>query len=92
METAVAMLADSTEAAIRVLEDPTPAQVRDAIEHLIQQKLQSRQLEEAPITLRDLDRITDEFCRTLAGMYHNRVAYPRASGGIEPELQAAGRG
>jgi membrane-associated HD superfamily phosphohydrolase len=86
------MLADSTEAVIRVLEDPTPTQVRQAIEQLIQQKLQSRQLEEAPITLRDLDRITDEFCRTLAGMYHNRVAYPRVSGGIEPELQAAGRG
>ncbi len=92
VETAVAMLADSTEAIIRVLDEPTPAQVREAIEHLIQEKLQSRQLEEAPITLRDLDRITDEFCRTLAGMYHNRVAYPRASGGIEPELQAAGHG
>jgi putative nucleotidyltransferase with HDIG domain len=92
IETAVAMLADSTEAAIRVLEDPTPAQVREAIEQLIQQKVYSRQLEEAPITLRDLDRITDEFCRTLAGMYHNRVAYPRPSGGIEPELQAAGHG
>ncbi|HET8622403.1 MAG TPA: HDIG domain-containing protein [Gemmatimonadales bacterium] len=92
VETAVAMLADSSEAAIRVLEDPTPAQVREAIEQLIQQKVYSRQLEEAPITLRDLDRITDEFCRTLAGMYHNRVAYPRPSGGIEPELQTAGRG
>jgi putative nucleotidyltransferase with HDIG domain len=90
VETAVAMLADSAEAAIRVLEDPTPTQLRQAIEQLIQQKLQSRQLEEAPITLRDLDRITDEFLRTLSGMYHNRVAYPRASGGIEPELQAAG--
>jgi hypothetical protein len=92
VETAVTMLADATEAAIRVLDDPTPAQVREAIEGLIQQRLQSRQLEEAPITLRDLDRITDEFCRTLAGMYHNRVAYPHGSGGIEPELQAAGHG
>jgi putative nucleotidyltransferase with HDIG domain len=92
VETAVAMLADSSEAAIRVLEDPTPTQVREAVERLIQQKLYSRQLEEAPITLRDLDRITDEFCRTLAGMYHNRVPYPRPSGGIEPELQAAGHG
>jgi putative nucleotidyltransferase with HDIG domain len=91
VETAVTMLADSTEAIIRVLDEPTPAQVRQAIEELIQQKLRSRQLEEAPITLRDLDRITDEFCRTLAGMYHNRVAYPRVSG-IEPELQTAGRG
>ncbi|HEU5168993.1 MAG TPA: HDIG domain-containing protein [Gemmatimonadales bacterium] len=86
-ETAVTMLADSTEAAIRVLEDPTPAQLREAIGQLIQQKLLSRQLEEAPLTLRDLDRITDEFWRTLAGMYHNRVPYPRASGEREAELQ-----
>lgn len=87
VETAVAMLADSSEAAVRVLDDPTPDQVRKAIEELIRQKIQSRQLEDAPITLRDLDRIKDEFCRTMAGMYHNRVGYPRASGGLEAEFQ-----
>ncbi|HEX5385953.1 MAG TPA: HDIG domain-containing protein [Gemmatimonadales bacterium] len=91
VETAVAMLADSSEAAVRVLDDPTPAMVRTAIEHLVEQKLHSRQLEEAPITLRDLDRIKDEFCRTMAGMYHNRIGYPRASGGIEPEFAPAER-
>ena len=37
------------------------------------------------------DRIKDEFCRTMAGMYHNRIGYPRASGGIEPEFLPAER-
>ena len=32
-ETAVAMLADSAEAVVRVLEDRTPERVREAIEH-----------------------------------------------------------
>jgi putative nucleotidyltransferase with HDIG domain len=91
VETAVAMLADSSEAAIRVLDDPAPDQVRRAIDQLVEQKLHSRQLEEAPITLRDLDRIKDDFCRTMAGIYHNRIGYPRASGGIEPEFEPAER-
>ncbi len=91
VETAVAMLADSAEAAVRVLDDPTADMVAVAIDKLMEQKLHSKQLEEAPITLRDLDRIKEEFRRTMAGMYHNRVGYPRASGGIESEFQPAER-
>jgi putative nucleotidyltransferase with HDIG domain len=86
-ETAVAMLADSAEAAIRVLGNPTPEAVRSAIEHLVQQKLGSGQLDDAPLTLRDLDRIKREFARVMSGTYHKRIGYPRASGGITPEFQ-----
>jgi hypothetical protein len=88
-ETAVAMLADSAEAAIRVLGNPTPEAVRNAIEHLVQQKLGSGQLDDAPLTLRDLDRIKREFARVMSGTYHKRIGYPRASGGITPEFQPA---
>ncbi len=91
VETAVAMLADSSEAAVRVLEDRKPESVRRAIEHLIGQKLTAGQLEEAPITLRDLDRVKDVFCRSMAGMYHHRIGYPRASGGIGAEFEPAER-
>jgi putative nucleotidyltransferase with HDIG domain len=91
VETAVAMLADSSEAAVRVLEDRKPESVRRAIEHLISQKLTAGQLEEAPITLRDLDRVKDVFCRSMAGMYHHRIGYPRASGGIGAEFEPAER-
>ena len=91
VETAVAMLADSSEAAVRVLEDRKPESVRRAIEHLVSQKLTAGQLEEAPITLRDLDRVKDVFCRSMAGMYHHRIGYPRASGGIGAEFEPAER-
>ena len=91
VETAVAMLADSSEAAIRVLEDRKAEAVRGAIEQLVGQKLGAGQLEEAPITLRDLDRVKDVFCRSMAGMYHHRIGYPRASGGIGAEFEPAER-
>jgi putative nucleotidyltransferase with HDIG domain len=90
-ETAVAMLADSAEAAVRVLSDPTPDNVRDAIEILVQQKLASGQLDDAPLTLRDIDRVKVEFARVMSGTYHKRIGYPRASGGITPEFQTAER-
>ncbi len=91
-ETAVAMLADSAEAAIRVLPNPNPEAVRIAIEHLVQQKLGSGQLDDAPLTLRDLDRIKREFARVMSGTYHKRIGYPRASGGhVAPEFQSAER-
>jgi putative nucleotidyltransferase with HDIG domain len=90
-ETAVAMLADSAEAAIRVLSNPTPEAVRNAIEHLVQQKLGSGQLDDAPLTLRDLDRIKREFARVMSGTYHKRIGYPRASGGVAPEFQSVER-
>jgi putative nucleotidyltransferase with HDIG domain len=90
-ETAVAMLADSAEAAVRVLNNPTPEAVRSAIEHLVQQKMGSGQLDDAPLTLRDLDRIKREFARVMSGTYHKRIGYPRPSGGITPEFQSAER-
>ncbi len=90
-ETAVAMLADSAEAAIRVLANPTPEAVRSALEHLVQQKLGSGQLDDAPLTLRDLDRIKREFARVMSGTYHKRIGYPRASGGVAPEFQSVER-
>lgn len=90
-ETAVAMLADSAEAAVRVLDHPTPQAVARAIDYLVNQKVVAGQLDDAPLTLRDLDRIKAEFARVMAGMYHNRIEYPRPSGSISPELQGVHR-
>jgi hypothetical protein len=89
VETAVALLADGVEAALRVLDDPTPQQVRDAIEHLIEQRIRARQLAEAPLTLAQMDRVREEFVRVLGSMHHNRVDYPVATGGITAEWNAA---
>jgi len=82
VETAVAMLADSVEAALRVLEDLTPQKIEEAIAHIVKTKLGAGQLNDAPMTLRQLDDAKAEFVRVLSGMYHNRIDYPESSGGI----------
>jgi len=89
VETAVAMLADGVEAAIRVLDDPSPQQVHDAIEHLIEQRVQAGQLAEAPLTLAQLERVRETFTRVLGSMSHNRIDYPVATGGITAEWNPA---
>jgi len=87
-ETAIAMLADSAEAAVRVLDDPTPESVRAAIDTLVARKIATGQLNDAPLTLRDLDRVKGEFTRILGGMRHHRIDYPASVGGITGETRA----
>jgi putative nucleotidyltransferase with HDIG domain len=81
-ETAVVMLADGVEAATRVLHEPTPEKIRGVVQHIIRQRIEQGQLQEAPLTLRQLDTIREQFTRVLVGMYHNRIDYPAASGGV----------
>jgi hypothetical protein len=75
-ETAIVMLADAVEAATRALADPTPDRIRDVIERMVRQRLEQGQLADAPLTLRELTQVKDEFARVLGGMYHGRVDYP----------------
>jgi len=87
IETAVTMLADSVEAALRVLEDLTPSKIEEAINHIVRTKLNQGQLDDAPITLRQINQVKAEFVRSIGGMYHNRIDYPESSGGISASWQ-----
>jgi hypothetical protein len=89
VETAIAMLADSVEASLRVLDAPTPSKLEAAIDQIVRTRLSSGQLDEAPLTLRQVDEVRAEFVRVLTGMYHNRIGYPEASGGITKTWQPA---
>ncbi len=89
VETAVAMLADGVEAAIRVLDDPSPERLRDAIDHIVNQRVQSGQLEETPLTMAQLSQVREEFARVIGGTYHNRIDYPEGSGGLSSVWEAA---
>ena len=81
------MLADSVEASLRVLDDLTPDRISELIEHIVRGKLTSGQLDEAPITLEQLELVKQEFQRMLTGMYHNRIDYPESGGGISASWQ-----
>jgi putative nucleotidyltransferase with HDIG domain len=75
-ETAILMLADTVESATRVLQDPTPARIRELVERLINQKIAEGQLDQSPLTLREVDIIKDSLANVLTGMYHHRIDYP----------------
>jgi len=79
-ETAIVMLADAVEAAVRALPEPTPAAVEGVVRRIIRERLQDRQLDQAPLTLRDLDRVAAAFVRVLSGIYHPRIEYPEGRG------------
>jgi hypothetical protein len=86
-ETAVALLADSVEAALRVLDEPTSETIEDAITHLVTSRVEAGQLREAPLTLRQIETVRVAFVKMLAGMHHNRVAYPEDAGGITADWE-----
>lgn len=89
VETAIAMLADSVEASLRVLEGLTPAKLEGAIDQIVKGRLTAGELDEAPLTLQQLDQVRAEFVRVLTGMHHGRIEYPEASGGITKTWQPA---
>ncbi|RKX27704.1 MAG: hypothetical protein DRP45_00345 [Candidatus Zixiibacteriota bacterium] len=75
-ETGIAMLADAVEAASRTLEDPKPARIDRLIQKIINDRFQSGELDECPLTLRDLARIKEAFSQVLMAAFHHRVKYP----------------
>ncbi len=88
-ETAICMLADGVEASAHVLNDPNPQKIREVIEYIARQRIEQGQLREAPLTLKQLEVVKEEFARVLIGMYHHRIDYPSASGGITAEFASA---
>lgn len=75
-ESAIVMLADTIEAAIRSMPDPTPDAIERFIERLVRGKLEDGQLSDSPLTLRDIDGICAAFSKVLSGVFHERIEYP----------------
>jgi putative nucleotidyltransferase with HDIG domain len=75
-ETGILMLADSIEAAARALEDPSPQKLEAMIDELVKKRFEEGELDECPLTLKDLTKIKKAFLNVLVGVYHSRVKYP----------------
>ena len=75
-ESAIVMLADTIEAAVRSMPDPTPKAIDQFIERLVRGKLEDGQLSNSPLTLRDIDEICAAFSGVLRGVFHERIEYP----------------
>jgi hypothetical protein len=71
------MLADSVESATRALQDPTPERIRGLIENIVDAKVADRQLDESPLTLREIRLVKEQFIKVLSSIYHHRIDYPQ---------------
>jgi len=75
-EAAIVMLADTVEAASRVLGDVTPARLANFVHEMIEMRRQDGQLDECNLTFRDLSLIKEAFVRVLVASRHRRIEYP----------------
>jgi putative nucleotidyltransferase with HDIG domain len=76
-ESGIISLADTIESASRSLRKPTPAKIRALVEELVRSKVNDGQLDDCPLTLRELAIVKESFSNTLRSMLHSRIDYPK---------------
>lgn len=74
-ETAIVMLADACESAVRALKNPTVSDIEERIDKIIEQRIQDGQFDICPLTFKDISIIKSVFIRVLRGIQHNRIEY-----------------
>lgn len=75
-ESAIVMLADSVEAAVRSISEPTKGKIEEMVNNIIKDRLNEGQLDNCDLTLKDLNKIREAFLKVLTGIYHQRIEYP----------------
>ncbi len=81
-ESAILMFADSLEAACRAIfmqEDADKFKIIEVVNEIFDEKISDGQLDDAPITFKELNLIKESFQQSLEGLYHQRVLYPEIS-------------
>lgn len=75
-ETAIVMLADGVEAATRSLPEKNEETIKAVIDQIIDAKVANHELDDAPITFKDIKDIKAIFLEKLKNIYHLRIQYP----------------
>jgi cyclic-di-AMP phosphodiesterase PgpH len=75
-ETAIAMLADSCEAAVRSTPDHSAESIGRIVDEVYNERLSEGQLDESDLTLKNIRSLAESFKATLRAVYHPRVEYP----------------
>lgn len=75
-EAGILMLADSVEAAVRSIQEPTKGKIEEMVNNIIKDKLYSEQLVNCDLTFKDIEVIRKSFLKVITGIYHQRIEYP----------------
>ncbi|MUK87092.1 HDIG domain-containing protein [Ornithinibacillus sp. L9] len=75
-EAAIICICDSVEAAVRSLKEPTEEKIEEIVSSIVNDRLMDGQLDECPLTLKEVKIIHQIICETLKGIFHSRIQYP----------------
>lgn len=78
-ESAIIFFADAVEAASRSLKKISQPSIEEMIDSIFESRIKDGQLDECPLTFKELDAIKVSFTRTLLNMLHSRIEYPKDS-------------
>lgn len=92
-ESAVLMLCDAVEGTVRSLKEPTVGRIESTVHQIIVDRLNDGQFDNCPLTMRDIRKVEDSLVKSLCGIHHGRVAYPKArEDGTQPRQAVAAGG
>lgn len=75
-EAAIINICDSVEAAVRSLKEPTEDKIENILKSIVKDRMSDGQLDESPLTLKELKIIQQTLFDTLKGIFHSRIQYP----------------
>ena len=78
-EVAIVMIADAVESATRTMPEPTPSRIESLVHSIARKRLEDGQFDECGLTLKELHIIIESIAKSVASIYHGRIAYPGAA-------------
>ncbi|HEY3398283.1 MAG TPA: HDIG domain-containing protein [Armatimonadota bacterium] len=75
-EAAVIMLSDAVEAAVRTLDEPSPANVTHMVHRIVQSRVNEGQLDDCPLTFAELSTVRETLVASINSAFHRRIKYP----------------
>lgn len=82
-EQGIILLADGIEAASRAMKDPNYNKLESLINRLVDDHIRDGQLNNCPLTFKQIEIIKKSFLNILVGVYHSRIEYPEDKKGGE---------
>jgi len=86
-ETGIVMLADSVEASVRAMVEPTVPQMEGLIDSLIKSRLLEGELDNCNLTMQEIAKIKSSFLKIFVGIHHKRLKYPESQDQNKPATQ-----
>ncbi len=76
-ESAILMLCDGCEGAVRALAEPTPGRIESTVHMVVMDRLTDGQFDDCDITMRDLSMVEQSIVKSLCAIHHGRIKYPK---------------